>query len=42
MQSNNPLFKKASFIPSAEPMSINGAINKTVVMTGTAATVAVL
>ncbi len=42
MQSNNPLFKKASFIPSAEAMSINGAINKTVVMTGTAATVAVL
>ena len=42
MQSNNPLFKKATFIPSAQPMTVGGAINKTILMTGTASTVAVL
>jgi len=42
MQSDNPLFKKATFIPSAQPMTVSGAINKTILMTGTASTVAVL
>lgn len=42
MQSNNPLFKKATFTPSMQPMTVTGAINKTLLMTGTASTVAVL
>lgn len=42
MQSDNPLFKKATFVPSAQPMTVTGAINKTILMTGTASTVAVL
>ncbi|MEC7120848.1 MAG: Bax inhibitor-1/YccA family protein [Pseudomonadota bacterium] len=41
MQSNNPLFKKAVFTPTADPMTINGAIQKTIVMTGAASAVAV-
>lgn len=42
MQSDNPLFKKATFMPSAQPMTVGGAINKTILMTGTASTIAAL
>lgn len=40
MQSSNPMFRKAAFHPSAEAMSVQGAVNKTIMMTGLSASVA--
>jgi uncharacterized YccA/Bax inhibitor family protein len=40
MQSSNPMFQKAEFFPAAVPMTVQGAINKTVMMTGFSAIIA--
>jgi uncharacterized YccA/Bax inhibitor family protein len=40
MQSSNPMFQKAEFFPAAVPMTVQGAINKTVMMTGFSAAIA--
>lgn len=43
MQSNNPLFRKATFdVAHGEPMTVAGAVNKAVVMTGVATVVALV
>ncbi len=36
MQTDNPLLKRAEFIPSAQPMTVQGAINKTMFLSGMA------
>jgi len=41
MQSDNPMLRRASFIPTAESMTVSGAVNKSAVLTGVAAVVAV-
>lgn len=43
MQSNNPLFRKATFdVAHGEPMTVAGAVNKAVLMTGVATAVALV
>ncbi len=41
MQSNNPLFKRATFEVAGEPMTVNGAIQRTVMLTGMSTALAV-
>jgi uncharacterized YccA/Bax inhibitor family protein len=40
MQSNNPMFQRVKVAVSAEPMTVSGAINKAVLMTGFSAAIA--
>ena len=40
MQSNNPMFQRVKVASSTEPMTVNGAVNKAVLMTGFSAAVA--
>ncbi len=42
MQSNNPMFSRVSVLPDAQPMTVQGAVNKTLLMTGVATVVALL
>lgn len=43
MQSNNPMFKKVTFDAAyTEPMTVAGAVNKTVLMTGVATAIALV
>lgn len=43
MQSNNPMFKKVEFTTAyTEPMTVSGAVNKAVFMTGTATAIALV
>lgn len=42
MQSNNPMFQRVTVQPSAEAMTVSGAINKTVLLTGVASVIALL
>ncbi|XID76074.1 Bax inhibitor-1/YccA family protein [Alkanindiges sp. WGS2144] len=43
MQSNNPMFKKVEFDTTySEPMTVTGAVNKTLLMTGVATAVALV
>lgn len=43
MQSNNPMFRKATFdVTHGEPMTVTGAVNKSVLMTGVATAVALV
>jgi uncharacterized YccA/Bax inhibitor family protein len=42
MQSNNPMFRKVAFEATSIPMTVSGAVNKTVMMTGVASAVALV
>lgn len=43
MQSNNPMFKKVTFDAAyTEPMTVAGAVNKAVLMTGVATAIALV
>ena len=42
MQSSNPMFQRVSVLPAAQPMTVQGAINKTLLLTGVATVVALL
>ncbi len=41
MQSDNPMLRRAAFVPTSQPMSVAGAVNKSVVLTLVAAVVAI-
>jgi uncharacterized YccA/Bax inhibitor family protein len=41
MQSDNPMLGRAKFIPTSEPMSVAGAVNKSIVLTVIAAVIAI-
>lgn len=42
MQSNNPMFRRVSFQATTAPMTVAGAVNKSVLMTGVASAVALV
>lgn len=42
MQSSNPMFRKVSFQATTAPMTVSGAVNKSVLMTGVASAVALV
>lgn len=42
MQSNNPMFQKVAFQAASTPMTVSGAISKSVLMTGVASAVALV
>jgi hypothetical protein len=33
MQSDNPMLGRAKFLPTSEPMSVAGAVNKSIILT---------
>ncbi|MDE2419758.1 MAG: Bax inhibitor-1/YccA family protein [Gammaproteobacteria bacterium] len=41
MQSDNPMLRRAEFIPTSQPMSIAGAVNKSMILTIIAAVIAI-
>jgi uncharacterized YccA/Bax inhibitor family protein len=41
MQSDNPMLRRAEFIPTSQPMSVAGAVNKSIILTLVAAFVAI-
>ncbi|GAC1378632.1 MAG: Bax inhibitor-1/YccA family protein [Aquirhabdus sp.] len=41
MQSDNPMLRRAEFVPTSQPMTINGAVNKSIILTLVAAIVAI-
>ncbi len=41
MQSDNPMLRRASFIPTSQPMTVEGAVNKSAILTVIAAVVAI-
>lgn len=42
MQSSNPMFQRVSVLPASVPMTVQGAINKTLLLTGVSTVVALL
>jgi uncharacterized YccA/Bax inhibitor family protein len=41
MQSDNPMLGRAKFLPTSEPMSVAGAVNKSIILTVVAAVIAI-
>jgi uncharacterized YccA/Bax inhibitor family protein len=41
MQSDNPMLRRAEFVPTSQPMSVAGAVNKSIILTLIAAVVAI-
>ena len=41
MQSDNPMLRRAEFVPTSQPMSVAGAVNKSMILTIVAAVIAV-
>ncbi len=41
MQSDNPMLRRAEFVPTSQPMSVAGAVNKSMILTIVAAVIAI-